>query len=206
MLVEMTEEDRSPAHAPPAVVGGLDLQVLVLERAADEERAAVPRDAAVLVDASDVGEGVELWLDERSRISASRRRVDSGWRSQLQCFVRSVVVVLAAPGVEDTLLRSQVARRWRCRLVLQGPVQSLEPSILLRLAGGDDLDADGELEEPHRELCEASRAVRGEWRAAIGANRCRQSIDAPDVVRPLTAAERRRDARRARTLTCQECL
>jgi hypothetical protein len=126
MLVEVPEEDRAPAHRPAPLVGWLDLDVLVLERAADEERAAVPGNGAVLVDACDVAEGVELGLEQRPRIMARRGHVDGGGRSQQQSIVRSLVVVFASSGVEGALLRSHVASWRRCRLFLERPVKPLE--------------------------------------------------------------------------------
>src|SRR5437868_4938327 len=70
------------------------------------------------------------------------------------------------------------ARRFACvglrRFGLQRAMETLLPSILLRLAGLDALDADSEPQPPHRELREAAGAHRGEGRTVVRANGRRQ--------------------------------
>ena len=54
MLVEIAERDSTPRYIPATidVVMRHELDIFVLQRAADVDVPAVPRDAAVLVDAS----------------------------------------------------------------------------------------------------------------------------------------------------------
>jgi len=118
--------------------------VLVLERTADEHATAAPADEAVLVDANDVVERFVLERHQRAWIPARRGGVDRRRAALPQRLVGPLVIVLASPQVKASLLRPAALTRRARSLRFERPVEAFEAAVLLRLAGGDDLDPDAE--------------------------------------------------------------
>ena len=77
----------------------------------------------------------------------------------------------------ETLLLGFPLMRWGSRgLVVQGQMNSLVTSVLLRVARPDSLVPYSEAQTPRRQLAQAVDASRGEWSAVVGANRRRKSM------------------------------
>jgi hypothetical protein len=84
----------------------------VSQRRADEERFAIPAKEAVPIDAGSVVPGnVDLKAQERTGIATRRQGEGAGRRALPECFVRTLIVVLTAEEVEDSLLRRQGGAR-----------------------------------------------------------------------------------------------
>ncbi|HUS27886.1 MAG TPA: hypothetical protein VMZ53_05240 [Kofleriaceae bacterium] len=108
MLVEVSEIDGAPPHIPAPVdlMTQLEIEVLVSQRAADHHALAVPLDEALLINTCDLSKRLAegVLLDELARVRALRWRTNRGRPSLAECFMRSYMVVVAAPCVEDSLL------------------------------------------------------------------------------------------------------
>jgi hypothetical protein len=66
VLVEAIKEERAPPDVPSILGVTVELNVLVLQSAADEDLAAMPLDEPVLVDTSDLAEWLEVcWTKGR---------------------------------------------------------------------------------------------------------------------------------------------
>src|SRR5947209_20234130 len=97
----------------------------------------VPADPAVATDAPDFE--VRRILEERQApgIGPRGRLIDPDRRTLPQGFVRPLVVVVEAEGVEAPLLGPQRGFRRARGFALERPVHPLMSAILLRLAGLD---------------------------------------------------------------------
>jgi hypothetical protein len=88
-------------------------------------------------------------------------------------LVRAFVVVDAPKAAEAELLRGERVRGRLGGLLLERPVHALVAAVLLRLAGGNALGPDAELDPPNRQPRQPARCDRGERRPVIRANRQR---------------------------------
>src|SRR5436305_13415916 len=95
--------------------------------------------------------------------------------------MRTLLVVLDAEVVEASLLAAQVRPGGPSRLVLEGAMEALMPSVLLGVARLDQLGRDTEPDPPHGEPRDPPDRLAGE-RRAVGA--------AHDLWAPLFAAGR----------------
>ena len=84
-------------------------------------------------------------------------------------------------GIEVHLLLEDVVRGGPRRLGLQREVHALVTPVLLRMAGGDALEADTEAQPPHGEFAEAIQGMR---------RRERHAVVGPDRLRPAKLLKR----------------
>jgi hypothetical protein len=148
-FVHSPELDRPEVYVPQAVVHFLESDILTGQRLRDADAIALPADAAVLADESDLEVTGVLDLRKLPRELPQRRAVGRRRRFLAEPFVRSLFVVLAAECVEAGLLRTEVAaRRPRC-LGLQRLVHALVPAVLLGMRRLDQLGIDAETDPPH---------------------------------------------------------
>lgn len=87
-----------------------------------------------------------------------------------------LLIELAQEVVEAGLLLKGIHPRRPGCVLLQGPMHTLMPAILLRVTRLDAFDSDAEPEPPHRELGEIEQGIRrGEGQAVVGADGERQA-------------------------------
>src|SRR6202022_2398873 len=93
-----------------------------------------------------------------------------------QRLVRPLVVVDGSEVVEPLLLRRPAIGRRRCGLFLERTMNPLVTAILLRLAGGDPLGRDAELDPPDRQPRQSTHPGRGKRRTVVRTDRPRQPM------------------------------
>ncbi len=81
-----------------------------------------------------------------------------------------------AKGVKGSLLPTPGCPRRTRRLCLQRPVESLQPSVLLRVTRFDPLGHDTQLDPPYRQLRQATQAHAAKGRSVVGPNNSWESI------------------------------
>ncbi len=86
-------------------------------------------------------------------------------RLLFQSLMRPLLIVGLAKGIKGSLLPSSVRLRRGSRLCLECPVQSLQPSVLLRVAGLDPLGYDAKLDPPYCQRRQAPQAYTGKGRS-----------------------------------------
>src|SRR5438093_2487001 len=84
--------------------------------------------------------------------------------------MRTLLVVLDAEVVEAPLLADEVRPGGASRLVLEGAMEALMPSVLLGVARLDQLGRDTETDPPHREPRDPPDRLAGERRAVVAAD------------------------------------
>src|SRR5439155_9153946 len=84
--------------------------------------------------------------------------------------MRTLLVVLAAEVVEAPLLADEIRPGGASRLVLEGAMEALMPSVLLRVARLDQLGRDTEPDPPHREPRDPPDRLAGERRTVVAAD------------------------------------
>ena len=98
-----------------------------------------------------------------------------GWHGLAQCFMRALLIELAAKMIEALLLCERVSG-WRFGgLSLERLVHSFMPSVLLGLGRCDALGCDAELEPPHRQAAQPRHPHRSERCAIVGTYHARQA-------------------------------
>src|SRR5690606_4216726 len=94
----------------------------------------------------------------------SRRPVQISGTRAAQRLVRPLLVVFPTKRVEAQLLTRHQCLHGTRRLLLQRPVHTLMPPIVLRLGRPPSLHANTQLEPPHRKPRESTQRVRTERR------------------------------------------
>jgi len=91
-------------------------------------------------------------------------------------FVRSYLIIRTTECVKSLLLLLYILRWRTCRFILQCPVHSLMPAILLWLAGLNTLRDDSQRYPPHRQPGQPTDRFRGKRYPIITSDTCRESI------------------------------
>src|SRR5215831_6161628 len=89
--------------------------------------------------------------------------------------MRPLLIVEALKIAEPAKLLAQAARRWVGGIAQQGQMQPLEPTVLLRFAGGDALRPDPRLDDLDRQPRQSAGAGRRKWRPVVRAQPQRQT-------------------------------
>src|SRR5438094_912970 len=84
--------------------------------------------------------------------------------------MRTLLLVIDAEVVEASLLAAQVRPGGPSRLVLEGAMEALMPSVLLGVARLDQLGRDTEPDPPHREPRDPPDRLAGERRTVVAAD------------------------------------
>src|SRR5260370_13342296 len=119
-----------------------ELDVFVSAGGADEHLASLPADETVPVNADQRVPRIELESLKRSRIPSRRAGIGGRGRFLIECFMRSILVVLLAKEVECALLGTQGGSRRFRGLGLESAVKPFLSTILLRVAGRHALASD----------------------------------------------------------------
>ena len=143
--IEDAEIDVGEADDPVAVLGFGDADGLADEAFADEDELAAPFDFAAAAHPADGMVGVVPGLVEALRTAPGRRPVMLGRRLLAERFVRPLVVVVSAEGIEARPLLARRGRRRPRGLSLQRPVHPFVPAVLLRCPRLDVLEPDTSL-------------------------------------------------------------
>ena len=101
--------------------------------------------------------------------------VVTGWRGLPQRLVRPLLVVGLAERVEPPALRAQARGRRRRRLLLEGLMETLQPTVLLRLAGIDALRHYPRLDQLNRKRRQTADPDRRERRPVVRTDHLRQT-------------------------------
>jgi len=161
------------------MVAGLefgDAQELASQYFADEETVTFPHDLARGTHAADLVIGVVPRVLNAIRHGSLRWHVEFVRGSLAQRFVRALLVVVPAEGVEAGLLFGRVRRGWARRLCLERAMHALMSAILLRRGRMDEVRLDAELDPPRRQARKTACAARPERRPIIAADRKRQAM------------------------------
>src|SRR5262245_37529382 len=131
----------------------------------------MPSNRAVLVDSLDMPERRPGRREQTAWIAPTRCRVElSRWKLP-ERLVRALLVVLATKQVQGTLLRACVRSCRRRDRIRERAMESLVAPVLLRSPGGDPLEAKAQPEQPHRQLGQPGKPLRGERRSVVTPNR-----------------------------------
>jgi len=141
-LIEAAEEQRSEEDGPYPVVDLLHSHVLLGEHLAHVDPATSPAYPTIPTDQAPLEVRRVQELGYLARVGPERRLVDGGRRLLVQGFVRPRVVELLAEAIEDALLGGMARGRRASRVGLEGLVEALVSSVLLRMAGQDELWVD----------------------------------------------------------------
>src|SRR3954466_8929737 len=136
------------------MVAGLefgDAQELASQYFADEETVTFPHDLARGTHAADLVIGVVPRVLNAIRHGSLRWHVEFVRGSLAQRFVRALLVVVPAEGVEAGLLFGRVRRGWARRLCLERAMHALMSAILLRRGRMDEVGLAAELDPPRRQ-------------------------------------------------------
>lgn len=87
-----------------------------------------------------------------------------------------LLVVLDAEAIEVTLLTKQVGSRRAGRFLLERTMHPLVASVLLGVAGLDQLGPDAQTDPPGVKSRESADGLRGEGRAVVATDDLRQAI------------------------------
>src|SRR5262249_5453720 len=88
-----------------------------------------------------------------------------------QRFVRPFGIELVHKSIEAGLLLQTVHARRAGSFLLEGEMQALMPTVLLRTTGFDAFDCDAQTQPPLRELGEVKKGIRaGEGDTVVGAD------------------------------------
>src|SRR5580658_2026960 len=131
---------------------------------ADKSLAPAPSNFAVASDSS---------LDDTTPVAQAHapRRLGFGtvnlrWRSLLQSFVRTLVVVLSNPAIGPLLLRLQMPRSGAGDFRFKNPMHLFVRPVLFRMSGGDELHSNPQCCPPSTQARQA-RCSGGAERAAV---------------------------------------
>ncbi len=130
----------------------------------------VPADSAI---ATNIANLEAIGIDERGNLVghlAWGRRVAGGRSLLIEGFVRTLVIELITEGIELALLCGQAARGRPGGFGFEGTVHALMASVLLGLAGLDELREDAKTNPPCRERRETGERVGGEGNAVVSAD------------------------------------
>ena len=116
-----------------------------------------------------------VWVRPVFRVRARRRAPEGARCAVADAFVRPLVVIALAEGVEATLLGAQAAGGRPGRLALALAMHPFVGAVLLWTRRRDALMHDAELHPPDVQRRQAVNACGGERRAVVSANGVRQS-------------------------------
>src|SRR5437764_12598211 len=139
--VERSEDDLAVAHFPLLFRDAFEFPVRADQRIRDVRLAMTPADGSVIFDTTDVGPALRLRSEQLAWIAPLRWFVRMRRRPLSESLVRTLFVVLAAPRIELSLLRSSVLRRGGNDL-FECEVSSFQSAVLLRLTRLDPFEAD----------------------------------------------------------------
>src|ERR1051326_4284055 len=147
-----SERHRTKRRGPATIAVFAQPDRLADQRCADVDRGALPSDLAVVAHAPDLMVGAVGWLPQDPIKAPRRGRVTLGRRIIAERLVRPLLVVDVLEATQPLELFAQRARRRRGGVLQQCQMQALQPTILLRLAGGDAFPHHACLDELDREL------------------------------------------------------
>src|SRR5712692_8355822 len=146
------------------------------QRLADEDAIALPHDLAGAAHAPDLVIGIIPRLLDAIRHHSPRRHINLMRRPLAERFVRTLLVVVPAEGVEARLLLDRIRSRRARSLRLERAMHALVAAVLLRGGRMDKVRLDTELDPPRRQSREAAGAGRTERRPVVATDRFRQSV------------------------------
>ncbi len=155
---------------------------------ADENDAALPLDLACVAHAPDLMIGIIPGIPEAIRHGFRRRCVKLRRGPLTQGFVRALLVVVPAEGVEAGLLFVGIARRRTRGLRLQGAMHPLMAAIVLRRSRADEAQPNAKPQPPRRQSCQPAGSGTAEWRSIVAADRSRQSIASEGPLKHWTSS------------------
>ena len=161
---------------PEPVVNFGESDELPAEDDGDVDPVVGPTDATVGGDLPDLEDRGVIEGGELMRDTPRRRHVELVRHALCEGFVGPLGVELGSEGVEATLLSEAVLLGWQRGVTLEGAMHAFVTTVLLGLAGFDELWGDAESDPPDRESREAAERVGGEGRAVVRADALRQSV------------------------------
>ena len=138
-MVVAAEERVVEKNVPNPVVDFLESDLFVGESVAEEDLLREEAEASRVRDASDLAVAGIFRRGDSLRVFSLRGQPPVGRRIVVECFVRSLLVVMFAPFIEPPLLGAQVGPRWSRGVTLQGPMHALVRAILLGARRSDPL-------------------------------------------------------------------
>src|SRR5512138_3782604 len=94
----------------------------------------------------------------------------------IERLMRSLVIELHTEMIELALLRTDRRSRWTGGLGFERAMHALVPSVLLRLAGLDELGQHAQAYPPCRQARQSRQRVGRERHPVVGANALRQAV------------------------------
>ena len=186
MVIQQSNGQRTESDGPEPVVMWDQANGLAREGLAHVDRVPFPLDLSIGAYSTYGYSGPVVRSTDTGRIGLRRWKILAGWRLLSQRFMRPLGVVALTEGVESSLLlASGRPRRTRC-LCLERPVQPLQASVLLWVAGVDTLRYDTQLDPPHGKRRQASQTNAGEGWSVIRADGSGQSILSEGALQDLT--------------------
>ena len=131
--IDAAEFDLHEAHKPIATVGLDEPDQFALHRGADKNPFALPRDLPRVFDAPHLVGRVVPGVLEQHGIRPRRRHIVPRRRRLAERFVRTHGIEFPPHPIKPPLLLPHRGRRRRRGLLLQGEMESLVPSVLLRM-------------------------------------------------------------------------
>src|SRR5260370_3805524 len=133
-VIDEAQGDIGEADQPVTVGALADGDGFAGDRFGDEEQRALPFDLAARSHAPDLLVRTIIDIADRLDERPGRRAIELGRLALAQRLVRSLMVELAAEGIEAALLVGSGGGRRLAGLRLRRPVRALVPTILLRLS------------------------------------------------------------------------
>ena len=168
MIIKESNRQRTKPDGPEPVVLWHQPNRLTSEGLAEVDLVSLPLDLPVGTHLPHRYPDLVLRGRYTSGVRPRRRMVPMDGRLLSQRLMGPFGVVFLAKGVKGSLLPPHRRLGRISRLCLQRPVQSLQSTVLLRVARVDPLRYDTQLDPPYRQLREAAQADAGEGRSVVG--------------------------------------
>ena len=160
LAIDAAERNRTKVDIPVPVVPLYQSHRLFRQALADVDAVAPPTDLTAVMHSAHLMVSAILRLPQATAVTPRRALVVIRRRCLTQRLMGPLLVVVPPEDGEAPALRPQARGRWRGRLQNHRPMQTLQASILLRLARIDPLRQHTRLHHLHRKRRQAASSHR----------------------------------------------